>query len=123
MTERIAMVEQILGANETLAAQNRERLNKAGVFAVNLMASPEAGKTSLIEHTVKALADSHRVAVINGDVDTGIDAGRAAAAGARAVQINTGDECHLDAVMLQGKMIETLMGMGVVSERSIHPIQ
>jgi hydrogenase nickel incorporation protein HypB len=102
MSERIAVVDQILGANERLAAQNRERLNKAGVFAVNMMASPGAGKTSLIENTVRALTDEIRVAVINGDVDTGIDAKRAAAAGARAVQVNTGGECHLDAVMLLG---------------------
>ncbi|MEX2143270.1 MAG: hydrogenase nickel incorporation protein HypB [Anaerolineales bacterium] len=101
MAERIAVVEQIMGANERLAAQNRKRLDEAGVFAINLMASPGAGKTSLIEHTVKALRDRHDIAVIDGDVATGIDAGRAAEAGARAVQINTGGECHLDAVMLQ----------------------
>lgn len=101
MTERIAVVDQIMGANERLASQNRKRLDQAGVFALNLMASPGAGKTSLIEHTVKALCADYRIAVIDGDVATGIDAGRAAAAGARAVQINTGGECHLDAVMLQ----------------------
>lgn len=101
MTERIAVVEQIMGANERLAAQNRERLDAAGVFALNLMASPGAGKTSLIEHTVKALSEDYEIAVIDGDVATGIDATRAAEAGARAVQINTGGECHLDAVMLQ----------------------
>jgi hydrogenase nickel incorporation protein HypB len=101
MTERIAVVEQIMGANERLAAQNRKRLDDAGVFAINLMASPGAGKTSLIEHTVKSLCGDHEIAVIDGDVATGIDAERAAAAGARAVQINTGGECHLDAVMLQ----------------------
>lgn len=101
MTERIAVVEQIMGANDKLAAQNRRRLDDAGVFAINLMASPGAGKTSLIEHTVKSLCADYAVAVIDGDVATGIDAERAAAAGARAVQINTGGECHLDAVMLQ----------------------
>lgn len=101
MTERIAVVEQIMGANERLATQNRRKLDAAGVFAVNLMASPGAGKTSLIEHTVRALAKDMRIAVIDGDVATGIDAGRAAEAGAQAVQINTGGECHLDAVMLQ----------------------
>jgi hydrogenase nickel incorporation protein HypB len=101
MTERIAVVEQIMGANERLAAQNRKRLDDAGVFAINLMASPGAGKTSLIEHTVKALSADYEIAVIDGDVATGIDAERAAQAGARAVQINTGGECHLDAVMLQ----------------------
>jgi hydrogenase nickel incorporation protein HypB len=101
MTERIAVVEQIMGANDRLAAQNRRRLDEAGVFAINLMASPGAGKTSLIERTVRALAKDMRIAVVDGDVATGIDAGRAAEAGAQAVQINTGGECHLDAVMLQ----------------------
>ncbi len=101
MTERIAVVEQIMGANDRLAAQNRKRLDAAGVFAINLMASPGAGKTSLIENTLKLLTRNYSVAVIDGDVATSIDADRAADAGAQAVQINTGGECHLDAVMLQ----------------------
>jgi hydrogenase nickel incorporation protein HypB len=65
------------------------------------MASPGAGKTSVIEHTIRDLREALRLAVIDGDVATNIDADRAAAAGALAVQINTGGECHLDAVMLQ----------------------
>lgn len=101
MTERIAVVEKVMGANERLADQNRRRLDDSGVIAINLMASPGAGKTSLIEHTVTALRQVYAIAVIDGDVATGIDAARAAKAGARAVQINTGGECHLDAVMLQ----------------------
>jgi len=101
MTQRIAVVEEIMGANERLAAQNRKRLDEAGVLAINLMASPGAGKTSVIEHTVRALAPEFSLAVVDGDVATGIDAERAARAGAQAVQINTGGECHLDAVMLQ----------------------
>jgi hydrogenase nickel incorporation protein HypB len=101
MTVRIPVVEKILGANDRLADENRARLDAAGVFALNLMASPGAGKTSLIEHTIRALAGQLRLAVIDGDIATSIDADRAAAAGATAVQINTGGECHLDAVMLQ----------------------
>jgi hydrogenase nickel incorporation protein HypB len=104
MSQKISVVENILGANERLAAENRARLDEAGVFALNLMASPGAGKTSLIEHTVRALAGKMRLAAIDGDVATSIDADRAAAAGAIAVQINTGGECHLDAVMLQGAL-------------------
>ena len=104
MTERIAVVEEIMGANDRLAAQNRKRLDEAGVFAINIMASPGAGKTSLIERTVKELARDYEIAVVNGDVATGIDAERAARAGARAVQINTGGECHLDAVMMQSAL-------------------
>jgi hydrogenase nickel incorporation protein HypB len=103
-TQRIAVVEEILGANEELAAQNREALDEAGIFSLNLMASPGAGKTSLIEHTIKGLAGRLRLAVIDGDIATSIDADRAAAAGAAAFQINTGGECHLDAVMLKNAL-------------------
>ncbi|MBN2501494.1 MAG: hydrogenase nickel incorporation protein HypB [Anaerolineales bacterium] len=101
MSERIRIVEDIMGANDRLAAQNRADLDAAGVFAINLMASPGAGKTSLIEKTLEKLAGSLRVAAVDGDIATSIDADRAAAAGATAVQINTGGDCHLDAVMLR----------------------
>ncbi len=100
MAERIAVVENILGANERLAQSNRAWLDDAGVYALNFMASPGAGKTSLIERTVQALAGEMRLAVVDGDIATSLDADRAAAAGARAVQINTGGDCHLDAVMV-----------------------
>lgn len=99
--ERVRVVENILGANETLAEENRARLDDAEIVALNLMASPGAGKTSLIEHTVQRLAADLHIAVVDGDVATSIDADRAAAAGAQAVQVNTGGECHLDAVMLR----------------------
>jgi len=101
MTERIRIVEDIMGANDRLAAQNRADLDAAGVFGINLMASPGAGKTSLIEKTLARLVSDLRVAVVDGDIATSIDADRAAAAGATAVQINTGGDCHLDAVMLR----------------------
>jgi len=89
-----------MSANDRLAAENRAQLTAARVFSINLMASPGAGKTSLIERTVKSLAGQLRLGMINGDLATSLDADRAAAAGATAVQINTGGECHLDAVML-----------------------
>lgn len=104
MSQKVSVVENILGANERLAAENRARLDDADVFGLNMMASPGAGKTSLIEHTVGALAGEMSLAAIDGDVASSIDADRAAAAGAIAVQINTGGECHLDAVMLQGAL-------------------
>ncbi len=104
MTQRIPIVENILNANDQLAAENRARLDAAGVFAINMMASPGAGKTSLIERTIKALSDKFRLAVIDGDVATSIDADRAAAAGAAAIQINTGGACHLDAIMLRNAL-------------------
>ena len=101
MTQRIAVVEKIMNANERLAAVNLARLNQAGVMGLNFMASPGAGKTSLVERTIQGLKDQHRLAVIDGDIATSIDADRAAAAGATAVQINTGGDCHLDASMVQ----------------------
>lgn len=104
INQRIAVVEKIMNANDRLAAENRQRLDEAGVFALNLMASPGAGKTSLIERTVEKLAGRLQLAVIDGDIATSLDADRAAAAGAMAVQINTGGECHLDAVMLQAAL-------------------
>jgi hydrogenase nickel incorporation protein HypB len=85
-------------------------LDRSKVFSVNIMASPGAGKTSLVERTVGALAGRLRVGVIDGDIATSLDADRAAAAGAVAVQINTGGECHLDAVMLQGALVEIDLG-------------
>lgn len=99
-TQRIAVVERILKANEDLADRNQALLRGAGVVALNLMASPGAGKTSLIEKTIASLQPGIRLGMINGDLATSIDAERAAAAGAQAVQINTGGECHLDAAML-----------------------
>jgi hydrogenase nickel incorporation protein HypB len=105
MTERISIVENILSANDRLAEENRARINAAGVFSINLMASPGAGKTSLIEQTLPLLKDKMHIAVVDGDIATSLDADRAAAAGAQAsIQVNTGGECHLDAVMLHGAL-------------------
>jgi hydrogenase nickel incorporation protein HypB len=104
MTQTIPVVENIMNANEQLAAQNRARLDEAGIFALNIMASPGAGKTSLIEQTLKRLPPEIKVAAIDGDIATSIDADRAAAAGATAIQINTGGECHLDAIMVRNAL-------------------
>jgi len=106
MKERIAIVEKILSANDQIAEKNRATLDSFGILGLNFMASPGAGKTSLIEHTIKNLKDRLKLAVIDGDVATSIDADRAAAAGAESVQINTGGECHLDAVMLHDALSE-----------------
>ena len=104
MSERIPIVENILNANDQLAKENRQLLDKANVVALNFMASPGAGKTSLIENTIKGLSGDLHLAVIDGDIATSLDADRAAAAGAISVQINTGGECHLDAVMLKSAL-------------------
>jgi hydrogenase nickel incorporation protein HypB len=100
-TQRVPVIERILSANDALAEQNRTRLDKAGVFSINLMASPGAGKTTLILSTIKALAPRLRIGVIEGDTAAvTIDADKVTAAGMPAVQINTGGDCHLDAVMI-----------------------
>ncbi|MEW6240288.1 MAG: hydrogenase nickel incorporation protein HypB [Chloroflexota bacterium] len=105
MPTRVPVVENILNANDRLAEENRARIEAAGVFSINLMASPGAGKTSLIEQTLPRLKDRLRVAVVDGDIATSLDADRAAVAGAgAAIQINTGGDCHLDAVMLRGAL-------------------
>jgi hydrogenase nickel incorporation protein HypB len=104
MTVRVPVVEQILSANDQLAAGNRKQLDAAGTFAVNMMASPGAGKTSLITRTVEALRDEFRIGAVDGDIATTLDADRIAALGIPAVQINTGGACHLDAPMLQSAL-------------------
>jgi len=112
MTQRIPVVENILNANDRLAEENRARLDAAAVFSINLMASPGAGKTSVIEQTLPRLKGRLRVAAVDGDIATSLDADRAAAAGAGAsVQINTGGECHLDAVMLRGALDQLDLGL------------
>ena len=105
MPQNIPIVENILNANDHLAQENRARIESAGVFSINIIASPGAGKTSLIEKTLPLLKGKLRVATVDGDIATSIDADRAAAAGAQAaIQINTGGDCHLDAVMLRGAL-------------------
>jgi len=101
MPEQIKIVENILKVNDSLAEQNLDLLNQFGVFAIDLIASPGAGKTTLVEKTVSALSNKMNIAVINGDIATQLDTDRAAAAGALAKQINTGGECHLDANMVK----------------------
>lgn len=104
MPKTVSVVENILGANERLAASNRALLDKTKTFAINFMASPGAGKTTLIVKTIEALKQDYRLAGVDGDVATTIDADRMAAAGIPAVQINTGGACHLDAVMVEGAL-------------------
>ena len=104
MTKNILVVEKILSANDRIADENRAIFDAAGIKAFNLMASPGAGKTSLIEQTIKHLSPQMNIAVIDGDIATDLDADRAKTAGAIAVQINTGGQCHLDAVMVNSAL-------------------
>ncbi len=101
MTVRVPVVETITKANDQIAGLNRELLDRHGIVGLNLLASPGAGKTSLIERTLPLLRERLRVGVVEGDLATSLDAERASAAGAPAVQINTGGACHLDASMVR----------------------
>ena len=89
--------EDILAKNDAYAAQNRRLLEQRGIFSLNLVSSPGAGKTALLVRTIEALDGRVDVCVIEGDQETSQDADRIRATGARAVQINTGKGCHLDA--------------------------
>jgi len=99
-TESVAVLRGLLDANDHEAAHNRQHFDQHGVLAVNLMSSPGAGKTALLEATITALQDEFRIAVIEGDLDTENDADRIRAKGVPAIQINTGSACHLDAHMI-----------------------
>jgi hydrogenase nickel incorporation protein HypB len=103
----VSIEQDILAKNDTFAARNRSALREKGVFAVNLVSSPGSGKTTLLEKTIGALAGGMEVGVIEGDQQTSHDADRIRASGARAIQINTGRGCHLDAHMV-GHAIERL---------------
>lgn len=96
----IEMLTGILSENDHEAAHNREHLDRRGILAVNLMSSPGSGKTSLLEATVDAIGGRFRIAVIEGDLETENDARRMRAKGVPAIQITTGQTCHLDAHML-----------------------
>jgi hydrogenase nickel incorporation protein HypB len=105
---RVVQIEQdILAKNNAHAARNRRLLADRAVFALNLVSSPGSGKTTLLVRTIEALAGRLEVAVVEGDQQTSLDADRIRATGARAVQINTGKGCHLDAHMV-GHALETL---------------
>jgi hydrogenase nickel incorporation protein HypB len=97
---RVTLVRDILEANERIAATNRAHFDDARVRVVNLMSAPGAGKTTLLERTVRELGAEKRIGVIEGDLQTALDAQRIERAGARAVQINTDGACHLDANMV-----------------------
>ncbi len=110
-TTRVPVVEKILDANDQVAVFNRDRLDSSGVFSINMMASPGAGKTSVILQTIHALSPALKIGVIEGDTaPVTIDADKVQAAGMPAVQINTGGDCHLDAVMLRSGLEQMPLG-------------
>ena len=98
---KVQVIEQVTKANDQIAAQNQALLDTSGTLAVNLMASPGAGKTSLVMRTVELLRDRLRIGAIEGDTASQVDADRVATTGIPVIQINTGGGCRLDANMLR----------------------
>ena len=98
--ERISVQTNVLNANQQTAAANRQLFSDRGLLVLNLMSAPGAGKTTLLEATIDALRGRFRLAVIEGDLQTDLDAQRIQALGVRAHQITTGTVCHLDARMV-----------------------
>jgi hydrogenase nickel incorporation protein HypB len=98
---KIPVVRKVLEVNETMAEQNKKLFDRHRVLVLNLMSSPGAGKTALLERTLSDLGTEMNMAVIEGDVQTTNDAQRIAATGVPVVQINTDQACHLDSSMVQ----------------------
>jgi hydrogenase nickel incorporation protein HypB len=103
----ITVGEKVLGANEEKAKVNKKRLDKHGILTINIMSSPGAGKTSLILSTIKHMSKKTRIAVIEGDVASSVDAEKVAELGTPVIQINTAGGCHLDAFMVE-KALDSL---------------
>jgi len=100
----IKILQNILSANDTIARRNQDQLDKHGILAINIMSSPGAGKTSLILQTISRLKPKTRVAVIEGDVASSIDADMIHKQGVLVIQINTEGGCHLDANMTENAL-------------------
>lgn len=100
----IKVLKNILGVNEQIAKENRGLLDSKGIFALNIMSSPGAGKTSLILETIRKLDSEFKIGVIEGDIASSIDAEKIGAKGIPVIQINTGGACHLDANMVSSAL-------------------
>ena len=101
---KIPVVRNILEVNDRIADQNREIFDRNNLFVINLMSSPGAGKTSLLEKTIEQLKDRLHMGVIEGDIQCSFDAERIAKKGVEAIQINTDGACHLDGNMIREAM-------------------
>lgn len=102
--EVVDIKKAILSENDDVAVEIREQLNNQGVFMINLMASPGAGKTSLVLKTIEALKGEYSLGVIEGDIDSLVDAEKVSALGVPTVQLHTGGACHLDAPMIEASL-------------------
>jgi hydrogenase nickel incorporation protein HypB len=106
-TETISLEQKVLAKNDLLAERNREWLAERNILTFNVTSSPGAGKTALLERTIREFGSTRNISVIEGDQETLLDADRIKATGCRVVQINTGAGCHLDAEMVR-RALETL---------------
>jgi len=104
--KQIEIKKDILSAHEMIAKENSELFKRKGTFVLNLMSSPGAGKTSLLERTIELLKNTFSLGVIEGDIATSYDAERINALGVKVVQINTGGACHLDSAMIKNALAE-----------------
>ncbi len=93
---KVKVVKKVLDANDRIAEENRKLFDQHKIFVINLMSSPGAGKTSLVEQTIKAIKNQYKIAVIEGDIQDTYDADRIAKLKIPVVQINTGGACHID---------------------------
>lgn len=98
---KVPVVKNILDANDRIAGENRTLFDSHGLYVINLMSSPGAGKTTLVEKTIQALRARYRIGVIEGDIQDTYDADRIAALDIPVVQINTGGGCHIDGNMVR----------------------
>jgi hydrogenase nickel incorporation protein HypB len=98
---KVTVVKKVLDANDRIAEDNRKLFDQNKIFVINLMSSPGAGKTSLVEQTIKALKKKYKIAVIEGDIQDTYDADRIAKLKIPVVQINTGGACHIDGNMIR----------------------
>jgi hydrogenase nickel incorporation protein HypB len=111
---KIALEHDVMSGNNLLAERNRGYFEAKRITAINFVSSPGAGKTCFLERTIKALKNNRNIYVIEGDQQTANDAERIMATGAKAIQINTGNGCHLDAHMVKHAVSELNVEEGVL---------
>jgi hydrogenase nickel incorporation protein HypB len=110
MVKVLTIKEDILGANEEKAQKNRRLLDEHGILMLNVLASPGAGKTSLILQTIRRFKEKVRIAVIEGDIASTVDADKVSELAVPVIQINTGGGCHLDANMIEKALANLPLG-------------
>jgi hydrogenase nickel incorporation protein HypB len=104
---KVTVLQNIMNANDQIAARNKDLLGEKGILGINIMSSPGAGKTTLILETIRRMRDKTRIAVIEGDIASTVDAEKISKEGIPAIQINTGGQCHIDA----GSIADALQGL------------